>query len=155
MLITTLRRSVLTLAASAALLGASVAHAQQGSEASIALSGLPFASAALSAEGLSTSGSEGLSEAALSTVLVGGSLVVESVEASADAVTYIIKNVAKGTSVVVKVSATGAGALSVAAGTAVEASTFAAGTILSAAGKVIAYIPNQVGKALLHNERVN
>ena len=40
------------------------------------------------------------------------------------------------------------------AGTAVVATAFSAGWVLSAAGKAIAFIPNEVGKALLYNERV-
>jgi hypothetical protein len=29
-----------------------------------------------------------------------------------------------------------------------------AGWVLSAAGQVIAFVPNEIGKALLHNERI-
>ena len=39
-------------------------------------------------------------------------------------------------------------------GAAVVVSVIGAGTLLSAAGEVIAFIPNEIGKALLHNERV-
>ena len=44
--------------------------------------------------------------------------------------------------------------MSVAAGTAVVVTAFSAGWVLSAAGKAIAYIPNEIGAALLYNERV-
>ena len=47
-----------------------------------------------------------------------------------------------------------AGAASVVAGTAVVATTFSAGVVLSAAGKAIAFIPSQIGQALLYNERI-
>jgi hypothetical protein len=46
------------------------------------------------------------------------------------------------------------GGASVLAGTAVVATAFSAGWVLSAAGKAIAFIPNQIGQALLYNERV-
>jgi hypothetical protein len=36
----------------------------------------------------------------------------------------------------------------------VVVSAFSAGWVLSAAGRAIAYIPNEIGAALLHNERV-
>jgi hypothetical protein len=42
----------------------------------------------------------------------------------------------------------------VAAGTAVTVTAFSAGWVLSTAGKAIAYIPNEIGAALLHNERL-
>ena len=46
------------------------------------------------------------------------------------------------------------GGVSVAAGTAVLATAFSAGWVLSVAGQAIAYIPNQIGKALLYYERL-
>ena len=39
-------------------------------------------------------------------------------------------------------------------GTVVETSVNGAGVILSAAGKVLAFIPNEIGKTLMHNERL-
>jgi hypothetical protein len=39
-------------------------------------------------------------------------------------------------------------------GTVVQTSATAAGVILSTAGKVLAFIPNEIGKALMHNERL-
>jgi len=42
----------------------------------------------------------------------------------------------------------------VSTGMAVVVSVVGAGTVLSAAGEVIAFIPNEIGKALMHNERV-
>ena len=40
------------------------------------------------------------------------------------------------------------------AGTAVVVSAVATGWVLSAAGAAIAFIPNELGRALLYNERV-
>ena len=54
----------------------------------------------------------------------------------------------------VKVSGQAAGALSVGVGTVVETSAIGAGVILSTAGKVLAFIPNEIGKTLMHNERL-
>jgi hypothetical protein len=42
----------------------------------------------------------------------------------------------------------------VSTGAAVAVSVIGAGTVLSVAGEVIAFIPNEIGKALLHNEQV-
>ena len=39
-------------------------------------------------------------------------------------------------------------------GTAVAVSVIGAGVLLSAAGEVLCFIPNELGRALLHNERL-
>jgi hypothetical protein len=85
---------------------------------------------------------------------VGASLLVEGVEASAHGVVYVVKNVATGASAVLEVSGNAVGAASVGVGTVIQSSAIGAGVVLSAAGKVLAFIPNEMGKALLHNERL-
>jgi hypothetical protein len=42
----------------------------------------------------------------------------------------------------------------VAVGTAVTISAFSAGWVLSSAGRALAFIPNEVGQALMYNERI-
>jgi len=44
--------------------------------------------------------------------------------------------------------------VSMVAGTVVVVSVVGAGVVLSAAGEAIAFIPNALGRALLHNERL-
>ena len=39
-------------------------------------------------------------------------------------------------------------------GTVVACSVIGTGVVLSAAGQVLAFVPNALGQALLHNERV-
>lgn len=145
-----LRHSLCALGMAGALWGAGTAHAQ--SDTSLVLSALPLASmVAVASQG-------GASDEVLAAPLlvsgVGASLLVESVEASANGVVYVVKNVATGASAVLEVSGNAAGAASVGVGTVVQSSAIGAGVILSAAGKVLAYIPNAVGKALMHNERL-
>lgn len=148
-----LRRVGLGVGIACALSTGGLAHAQ--SDTSMALSALPVASVASVASAASEStASQDVGGSALLTLAIGASLVVDAVEASADGVTYIIKNVAKGTSAAVKVSGQVVGAGSVAVGTVVESSAVGAGVILSAAGKVLAFIPNTLGQALMHNERL-
>lgn len=48
-----------------------------------------------------------------------------------------------------------AGAASVAVGTAVSVTVVSTGWILSAAGTAIAFIPNEVGRALMYHERIS
>jgi hypothetical protein len=40
-------------------------------------------------------------------------------------------------------------------GTVLKTTTISAGVILSAAGQAVAFIPNEIGKALLHNEKIS
>lgn len=126
------------------------AHAQ--SETSLALSTLPLASMV----GVAASGGNS-EEVMLAPLLVSGlgaSLIVESVQASANGVVYVFKNLANGASAVLEVSGNAVGAVSVGVGTVVQSSAISAGVILVAAGQVLAFIPNAVGRALLHNERL-
>ena len=84
----------------------------------------------------------------------GVMLSVVAVEASADGTVWVLERASDGARASVTLSAAAAGGLSVAAGTAVLVTAFSAGWVLSSAGKAIAYIPNEIGAALLHNERL-
>ncbi len=128
--------SLITLAVCSAVLRP--AHAHGPSEAS-ALSALPVA----------------LSMAAPVMLLSAGAmLTVVAVEASAEGAVWVLERASDGAQASVTLSAQAAGGLSVAAGTAVVVTAFSAGWVLSAAGQAIAYIPNEIGKALLYSERV-
>ena len=129
-------RSFLALAVCSAVLRP--AHAHGPSEAS-ALSALPVA----------------LSVAAPVMLLSAGAmLTVVAVEASAEGTGWVLERASDGAQASVTLSAQAVGGLSVAAGTAVVVTAFSAGWVLSAAGQAIAYIPNEIGKALLYSERV-
>jgi hypothetical protein len=84
----------------------------------------------------------------------GAMLTVVAVEASAAGVVCILERASDGVRASVTLSTQGAAALSVGVGTVVTVSAFSAGWVLSAAGRAIAYIPNEIGAALLYNERV-
>jgi hypothetical protein len=90
---------------------------------------------------------------ALSTA--GAVLVVKGVEASAKGTVYLLERVSDGARVSVEASGKVASGVSTAVGTVVTVSVIGAGVVLSVAGSVIAFIPNEIGKALLHNERVS
>jgi hypothetical protein len=88
-------------------------------------------------------------------VLSGGAyLTVVAVHASAEGATWILENAADGARASVKFASQAAGGASVAVGTAVTVSAITAGYVLSAAGTVIAFIPNEIGKALLYSQRL-
>ena len=128
------------------------AHVQ--SEASAALSLMPVASVVGSAAaGGSAVGAVLAVPAALS---VGGVyLTVLAVEASATGTVYLLERASDGARASINVSGRAAQGVSAVAGTAVLVSVLATGVVLSAAGEVLAFVPNAIGRALLHNEKLS
>jgi hypothetical protein len=86
--------------------------------------------------------------------VAGAVLVVKGVELSAKGTVFVLERVSDGARASVEVSGKVAEGVSTAAGTVVAVSIISAGVVLSVAGQVIAFIPNEVGRKLLHNERV-
>ena len=127
-------RSLIATVVLAASLGGARAHSSDPSAAS-ALSMLPIAVSVAAPVAL------------LST---GAVLTVVSVAATAEGTAWVLERASDGA----RASVTFAGKVSAAAGTAVVVSAFSAGWVLSAAGQALAYIPNEIGAALLYNERV-
>ena len=143
------------LSASLALAGLSVPlQASAQSEASAALSLMPVASVVGSAAVAgAASGALVAVPAALS---VGGAmLTVVAVQASAEGTVYVLERVSDGARASIRVSGHAARGVSTVAGAAVLVSVVATGVVLSAAGEVLAFIPNETGRALLHNERLS
>lgn len=86
-------------------------------------------------------------------VAVGGSVVAQSVEHVADGTVVVFRNVADGSTATVKFSGDGAKGFSNLVGQAVTVTATASGHVLVAAGKVIAFIPTEAGKSLLHHSQ--
>jgi hypothetical protein len=84
----------------------------------------------------------------------GATLTVVAVEASAQGTLCILERAADGARVSLRLVGQAAGGLSVAAGTAVVVTAVSTGWVLSAASQAIAFVPNEIGAALLYNERV-
>lgn len=87
-------------------------------------------------------------------VAAGSMLVLASVEVVADGTVWVLQRASDGARIVVKWSAISVGMASVAVGTVITVTAVSAGWVLSTAGTVLALIPNELGKALLHHERV-
>ncbi len=89
-------------------------------------------------------------------VLVAGvsTLTVVTVTVLAEGTVWVLQRASDGARFSVKLSANALGAASVAAGTVLTVTAVSAGWVLSAAGEVIAMVPNALGQALLHHERV-
>ena len=129
-------------AACAALMAATAttpARAHGGLSEASALSMLPLA----------------VSVAAPALILSAGvGLTVVAVEASAGTTVWVLERASDGARASVTVSGAVVGGASLLVGAAVTVTAVSAGWVLSAAGQVIAFVPNEIGKALLHNERI-
>jgi hypothetical protein len=123
------------------------AHAQ--SEASLALSLMPIGSVVVVGAAASATVA---APVILSTA--GTVLVIKTVEVTARGTMYVLERASDGARISVEISGKAVTSASVGVGTAVTVSVIGAGVILSAAGEAIAFIPNELGKALLHNERI-
>ncbi|KQX29799.1 hypothetical protein [Variovorax sp. Root434] len=129
-------------------------QAQAQSDASVALSLMPVASVVVAASAVGASATTAVAlPAALS---VGGStLTVIAIEASADGTVYLLERASDGARASIKVAGRAAEGVSKAVGTSVLVSVIGTGVVLSAAGEVLAFVPNAIGRALLHNERLS
>lgn len=132
-----LQRGLCATAAAAALFTVAVQPAQARNDASelSAISLLPVA-VVIAAPALVLS--------------AGATLSVVAVEASADSTVWVLERASDGARASVKL----AGHSATAIGTGVVVTAMSAGWLLSAAGQAIAFIPNEIGKSLLYNERV-
>jgi hypothetical protein len=140
-----------SLACAAGSLGALPARAQ--SEASAALSLLPVASVVGSAYAGSVAA--GAAVALPMALSAGGAvLTVKAVTVSARGTVYLLERSSDGAQASVEVVGRGASAAATGVGAVVVCSVIGTGVVLSAAGDVLAFIPNQLGRALLHNERL-
>jgi hypothetical protein len=123
------------------------------SEASIVLSMLPVASVLVTGVGASTAaGASVAAPVILSTA--GAVFVVKVVEVTARGTVYVLERASDGARVSVEVLGKGVKDSAVGVGATVAVSVIGTGVVLSALGEAIAFIPNELGKALLHNERI-
>jgi hypothetical protein len=88
-------------------------------------------------------------------LLVGGSiLTVYAIERAGQSVVLVLKKGSEVATVSVKASAELSGKASVAVGSSIQVAAEASGYALMASGKLIAFIPNEVGKSLVHHSTV-
>jgi hypothetical protein len=96
-----------------------------------------------------------VSMAAPSVLLVGGAvLTVVAVEASATGTVLLLERASDGARATLHLSGHVAQGAVLSIGGAVLVTAVASGWVLSAAGQAIAFIPNEIGRALLYNERL-
>ncbi len=135
---TTPIRLTLTVAAVLTTLAPAARAHTEVSEAS-ALSTLPVA----------------VSVAAPSMILGAGAvLTVVSIQASATGTVWVLERASDGARATLHFSGHVAQGAALSIGGAVMVTAVTSGVVLSAAGNAIAFIPNEMGRALLHNERI-
>jgi hypothetical protein len=89
-------------------------------------------------------------------VLVSGAamLTVVAVQAAANGTVWVLERGSDGARFSITLGGAAMAGLSVAAGTVVVVTVVGSGWLLSTAGKVIAFVPNEIGRALVYNERI-
>ena len=126
------------------------AQAQTGASALSAVSALPVASVLVGTSAVA--GAVVAIPVVLSTT--GAVLAVKAVESTARGTVYVRERASDGARASSEVVGKGVAGASMVVGTAVVVSVIGTGVVLSAAGEAIAFIPNALGQALLHNERL-
>lgn len=102
---------------------------------------------------LSANGSAEILGGSILSVAAAGSVVVIGVQASAEGVVLVLQGAGEASTATVRLSANAARGLSVAAGTVLDVVATSTGHVLVLSGKALAFVPNELGKALLHHER--
>lgn len=85
-------------------------------------------------------------------ILAGaGTAFVASVETVGESTLIVLEGASEAARCSIRLSGNAARNASIAAGASVNVVALASGTMLVAAGKVVAFIPNEAGKALIHH----
>jgi hypothetical protein len=135
-----LRCRLAALISAALAAAAPLAHTHPSPSDASALSALPIA----------------MSVAAPVMVLSAGAmLTVLAVQATSAGTLWVLERASDGARASVMLSGQAAGALSLGLGSAVLVTAMSTGWLLSAAGQALAFVPNQLGAALLYNERIS
>ena len=96
-----------------------------------------------------------VSVAAPSMLIAGGAvLTVVSIQASATGTVWVLERASDGARATLHLSGHIAQGAALSVGGAVMVTAIASGWVLSAAGQALALIPNELGRALLYNERI-
>lgn len=114
----------------------------------------PVTAASTTASTLSEHGSAVLLEGSVLLVAGAGELVAASVRTAGESTTVVLDGLLQGARVSATVLLQGAGALTLAAGDVLRLAGTASGHLLVRGSEVLAFVPDQVGNALFHHERL-
>ena len=131
-----IRRALVAVLLSANLV---TAHAQPNASDASALSALPIAVSIA---------------APVMIISAGAALTVVAIQASAIGSVWVLERASDGARVTLTLSGQMVEGVSVGVGTAVTVTAITTGWVLSTASQAIALIPNEIGAALLYNERI-
>ena len=150
--------SAISIALSTAMFSPqSSAHNSNGLSAISTLSALPVASVLVMGGAVGTSAvGASVAGVALPVALsaTGAVLVVKSVEVGARGTICLLERASDGATATIKIAGNLAERMTLRTGQAVQVSVVGAGAVLSVAGAAIAFVPSELGRALLHNERL-
>ena len=135
----------------------SSAHNGDGLSAISTLSALPVASVLVIGGAVGTSAvGASVAVVALPVALsaTGAVLVVKSVEVSARGTICVLERASDGATATIEIAGNMAERMTLRTGQAVQVSVVGAGAVLSVAGAAIAFVPSELGRALLHHERL-
>lgn len=113
----------------------------------------PSCGVSRASEALSVAGNT-VVQGSLMGITASGSFVIESVKASTTGVVMVLHASGDAASLTLQLSGEVIQHAALASGTLIEISAVSTGHLLIAAGKAIAFIPNELGKALLHHEQI-
>jgi len=131
-----IRRALVAVLLSANLV---TAHAQPNASDASALSALPIAVSIA---------------APVMIISASAALTVVAIQASATGSVWVLERASDGARVTLTLSGQVVEGVSVGVGTAVTVTAITTGWVLSTASQAIALIPNEIGAALLYNERI-
>lgn len=117
-------------------------------------SGDEAASALSNASSLVAQGSATVLYGSLSAVAASGAVVIESVQLAGDASMVVLAGASDAASVTLRLSGKAIEGASLVAGASVVVLAVSTGYVLVAAGQVLAFVPNEIGRSLLHHSRV-
>ena len=150
--------SAISIALSTAMFSPqSSAHNSNDLSAISTLSALPVASVLVMGGAVGTSAvGASVAGVALPVALsaTGAVLVVNSVEVSARGTICLLERASDGATATIEIAGNMAERVTLRTGQAVQVSVVGAGALLSVAGTAIAFVPSELGRALLHNERL-
>jgi hypothetical protein len=125
-----------------------------GAASSAGAAGSHGSSTLSEASALAAGGSALVVVGSLSAVAASGVVIVESVEVVGGASMVVLAGASEAASATLRLSSDVVVGASLPAGTVVGLVAVSTGYLLVSAGKVLAFIPNEIGRGLLHQSRV-
>lgn len=84
----------------------------------------------------------------------GAVLTVVAVESTAQGTVWVLERASDGARASLRFAGKALGGVALSVGTALVVTVIGSGYVLSAAGQAIAFVPNEIGASLLHNEQI-